>query len=252
MTPSSTLTESAFDSKRFGVKVARGLFDATDAAEDVIFEIARSDADLIIFRVPAGQSLIPTSLTRQGHAVIHADTLVYYGIDVPALTQPATTANVRRAREDDSEAVALIARNGFNGYRSHYAANPLLPAELVHSGYVEWAMNLLDGSREGSATWVAESEGVVAGFASCDSKADEMEIILNAVRPDFERRGLYGNLLQAIIRHCSEASVPRLTVSTQIWNYTVQRQWIKAGLQLFKAYDTYHVDRRLTVSGIQK
>lgn len=242
------LSDSPFDSKRFNIKVMRGTAEGRSVHDAVVAEIDQAPADLVIFRVPAGETSVPTTLARMGHTVIHADTLVYYGMDLNGMTSLASPDHVRQATPEDSSAISAIAKDSFTGYRSHYSANPLLSKELVHAGYVEWALSRLD-DQQLSSTWVAEFDGQVAGFATCDADAHQVEIVLNAVHPDFERRGLYGALLRKIICHHSEQSLSRLVISTQIWNYTVQRQWTKAGLQLFKAYDTYHLDRRLAAAG---
>lgn len=249
MNSPTILAVAPFDSKRFGIKVMRALIESKGLTDQAAFEIGRADADLVIFRVPAGETRIAMELARQGHIIIHADTLVYYGIDLQEFEPEQNPVTARQARPADRAAIASIAANSFRGYRSHYTANPLLPPTLVHSGYVEWALSRLTGSQSRNSTWVVESEGTVAGFATCDVEADQVEIILNAVDPDFERKGLYGGLLRRIIQYHAELSMKRLIISTQLWNYTVQRQWAKAGLRLFKAYDTYHLDRRLTAAG---
>lgn len=244
------LSASPFDSKRFGINVIRGTIEGHLEQGQAVSEIDQAPAELVIFRVPAGETLVPSSLARMGHTIIHADTLVYYGMDLEKMTSLESPANVRQATAEDGEAISLIARNSFAGYRSHYSANPLLSPQLVHAGYVEWALSRLD-IQQLASTWVAEFDSEVAGFATCDVQSDRVEIVLNAVHPNFERRGLYAALLRKIIRHYADRSVRRLIISTQIWNYTVQRQWTKAGLQLFKAYDTYHLDRRLATTGIK-
>lgn len=239
------LQAAPLDSRRFGINVMRGTIDAGVIPVDVIDELDRSAADLLILRVPAGATALPTRLQLEGHIVIHADTLVYYAMDLNPESAPPSEPKVERATEAHRDAIAAIAENGFSDYRAHYAANPLLPKELVLTGYVEWALSRLRGDTEHTATWVVSDEGTVAGFATCDVQDDSVEIILNAVHPDFERRGLYGMLLRQIQHHYAHRSVKQLLISTQIWNFTVQRQWARNGLRLCKAYDTYHVDHRL-------
>lgn len=239
------LQPAPLDSRRFGIQVLRGTVDADVAPAEVIDELEHSAADLLILRVPAGATALPTQLQVQGHVAIHADTLVYYTMDLSPATAPATELQVEQAEDRHRDAIAAIAEQGFSGYRAHYAANPLLPKDLVLTGYVEWALSRLRADTGRSATWVVSDEGTVAGFATCDVSGDSVEIILNAVHPDFERRGLYGMLLRQIQHHYAHQGIKQLLISTQIWNFTVQRQWARNGLRLSKAYDTYHIDRRL-------
>ncbi|MGE6332024.1 GNAT family N-acetyltransferase [Stenotrophomonas sp. NPDC077659] len=246
--PTRHLSAAPLDSRRFGITVLRGTIDAAADTAEVIEEIEASDADLVIFRVPAGCTAVPTGLQRRGSVVIHADTLVYYGMDLDRSAAPPAEAKVQRATDAHRAALAVIADRSFCNYRAHYAANPLLSRDLVLSGYVEWALSRLSQDRANEATWVVIEEGTVAGFATCDISGDSVEIILNAVHPDFERRGLYGMLLRHIQHHYAHQSLKKLLISTQIWNFTVQRQWGRNGLQLQRAFDTYHMDRRLTPS----
>ncbi len=239
------LQAAPFDARRFGINVFRSTVDADVDPAEVINELDRSAADLLILRVPAGATALPTRLQLEGHVAIHADTLVYYATDLSPDTAPPAEPKVERAAEHHREMIAAIAEHGFSNYRAHYAANPLIPSDLVLTGYVEWALSRLSADIGTSATWVVRDGDTVAGFATCDVDNDKVEIILNAVHPDFERRGLYGMLLRHIQHYYAHNAVKQLLISTQIWNFTVQRQWARNGLRLVKAYDTYHIDRRL-------
>lgn len=247
MSSSRILTDSVPDSSRFGIKVVRGHVPANTPDKDIIDEVMGSDASLIILRTAAGDSSAIVELQRQGWPVIHADTLVYYGIDLTTLPVEPLPGDVRLATGADRDAIQEIAESCFTGYRSHYAANPLLPRDRIVAGYVEWAKSRLAPEHPRCCTWVVTTEAGVAGFATCDFSPDQtqVDIVLNAVHPRFSRRGLYGRLLKSILQHCAARSYRQLVVSTQLWNYTVQRQWARAGLSLKLAYDTYHIDRRL-------
>lgn len=247
MTSTVFMADSALDSNRFGIKVARCQIPAGAFVDDIVSAVIASEASLIILRTDAGNTSALVRLLQLGWPVIHADSLVYYGVDLTTLTREPSTKDVRLATQTDQEAIQEIAECGFAGYRSHYAANPLLPQKEILAGYVEWAKSRLTPGSLESCTWVVTTEGQVAGFATCDSAADKskVEIVLNAIHPQFSRRGLYGRLLRGILRHYADQSYQRLVISTQLWNYTVQRQWARAGLTMERAYDTYHIDRRL-------
>ena len=247
MSRSRILADSALDSDRFGINVVRGHVPAGTLDKEVIDEIMASDATLIILRTVAGDSGAIVQLQRQGWPVIHADTLVCYGIDLTILPREPSPVGVRLATGADRNPIHEIAESSFTGYRSHYSANPLLPRDKIVAGYVEWAESRLAPENPGSRTWVVTVEDRVAGFATCDLRPDEgtIELVLNAVHPRFSRHGLYGRLLKGILQHYAALSYRQLVVSTQLWNYTVQRQWARAGLSLKLAYDTYHIDRRL-------
>jgi len=244
MTSQGILKYAELDSQRFGIYVERANISANTPASDAVDAIRASSADLIIARVPAGMSSVPVALLRQGESLIHADTLVYYSTELPT-PFGRLASNVRKAGITDLKAIQNIANAAFRNYRAHYAANPLLPPEKVLAGYVEWAQSRATPSNPCSDTWIVLDADIPAGFATCDIQCDSAEIVLNAVHPDFERRGHYGTLLRHLIQHYSEDGLKNLRISTQIWNYTVQRQWTRAGLVLASAHDTFHIDRRI-------
>lgn len=246
MSDTPLLRPAGLDSARFGIQVERASCTGNVQVADVLAQVSQSSADLIILRTDAGRSDIATALQQQGEFVIHADTLVYHGMPLQA-GAGRMADNVRRATTADRDAIARIADAAFQAYRSHYSSNPLLPQDLVHAGYVEWAQSRL-GDTDDSSTWVVCDGDAVAGFATCDRQGDTVDIVLNAVHPAFERRGHYGTLLGHVIAHASAQSLQRLIISTQVWNYGVQRQWARAGLRLYSALDTYHLDRRLKSS----
>lgn len=238
------LVHSSLDSSRFSIAVERAHFTDSVPTAAALEAIAASSAELIIARLPAGSCAIPNALLQRGEKLIHADTLVYYEANLPA-SSGKMAANVRRAHTTDLEAIRTIAAAAFQNYRAHYAANPLLPAEKILHGYIEWAQSRADPTDTSNATWLVLDGEEAAGFATCDIQGDVVEIVLNAVHPAFEKRGHYGTLLRHLLDHYAVKGHTQLRISTQIWNYTVQRQWSRAGLMLTHAYDTFHIDRRL-------
>lgn len=238
------LNHSPLDSARFGIHIQRANIGADTPVAFAVEAILASSADLIIARLPAGLCAIPNALQQRGETLIHADTLVYYTIPLPASTGKPTD-NVRRAGIADLESIRGIAAAAFRDYRAHYAANPLLPAVKVLDGYIEWAQSRADPSNPSGETWLVLDGQVPVGFATCDLRDNGVEIVLNAVHPAFAKRGHYATLLRHLLHHYAAAGVANLKVSTQVWNYAVQRQWTRAGLLLEGAYDTFHIDRRL-------
>ncbi len=244
MNETPMLNYSPLDSNRFAIRVERASIGSDVPIARAIDALQTSSAELIIVRFPAGECAIPNALVQLGESLIHADTLVYYDLGLPAPTAKAAS-NVRLAEAADLKAIRGIAAQAFSNYRAHYAANPLLPAAQILDGYIEWAQSRADPSDPSSDTWLVFDDSAAAGFATCDIRNGRVEIVLNAVHPSFERRGHYGALLRHLIHYYGQAGLTRLSISTQIWNYTVQRQWSRAGLLLESAYDTFHIDRRI-------
>lgn len=247
MTSMGFLSCSKADSLRFGLKVIRGAVPPHAPAGAVLHDIRQSRPDVAIFRCEAGDSTQVQSLRSEGLSPIHADTLVHYrgrlGEFPLADAQPGNVA-VARAGAKDRDAIASIAARGFSGYKSHYHANPLLSHEKILQGYVEWAVSYAESTVDGVQAWVAEFDGKVRGFATCRPSTDllQVEVLLNAVDPDWSGKGIYTGLLASIMRQYGAAGMKAIAISTQVWNYRVQQVWTRLGFVLERAEDTYHVN----------
>lgn len=240
------LSESIADSRRFGLAVFRGNLDALTPPATIATEIEELRPDVVIFRCPAGEMKTVQHLLALSHIPIHADTLVYYsrqlGQTPAGLSAPGVA--FERATSLDLVSISKVARRAFRNYRSHYHANPLFDTALVLDGYVEWAIDYLATTHDGRETWVIRNKGETVGFATCalDRIASSIEIVLNAVDPSAQGSGLYGGLLRAMIQHYGAEGFRYLTISTQVWNYVVQRAWSRAGFLISSAHDTWHVN----------
>jgi Acetyltransferases len=244
----SLLTLSEADSNRFGLRIARGQLDDTPgAASTLLRDLRELDAEIAIFRVPAGSTNLLLELIDSGLSPIHADTLVYHSrnLSEPIPDEPSTMAwSIQPAAINDGPAIAAVAQHSFGSYRSHYHANPLLDPARIAEGYAEWATSFIRQDSPALETWVAQRDGQVIAFATCRLSLPEhdAEIVLNAVSPDQEGQGVYGSLLRQILRAYRIRHFEHVRISTQVWNYRVQRAWTRAGFVLTHAYDTYHLN----------
>lgn len=241
------LTESLLESRRFGLRLVRGVLSTEHAADTVLNDINILRPDVAIFRCAAGDTSQIAALGGVGLYPLHADTLVYYAArlrDDAPLPPPTPAHDIRRASPSDADAVAGIVRGGFHGYRNHYHANPrLLPAAILE-GYVEWALDYATVSSESRQTWIYSVNGIARSFATCrlNENGEDIEVVLNATAPDAAGHGFYSRLLEYLMAHFGRTGRRRVLISTQIWNYVVQRVWARAGLVIESAYDTYHVN----------
>ena len=245
--PSRLLRFSDIESRRFGLTVVRGIVPGDAPPGQLLHDIIALRPDVAIFRCDAGNSEQAGALLAAGLIPIHADTLVYYRIALGTPTaQDAddSAAAIRPARPDDEQALAAIVRRSFTGYRNHYHANPRLAPDAILDGYVEWALDHAIRPSPEQDSWVYCADGEVRGFATCRRAADGsiVDIVLNAIDPAAARQGYYGRLLKFLITHYRQVGVGALEVSTQVWNYSVQRIWARTGLVIDRAYDTWHVN----------
>jgi len=181
---------------------------------------------------------------------IHADTLVYYRTslqDLPA--RPLRNADLAfaEATDADRDALAALVRTTFDGYVSHYHANPAFDPQRVLAGYMEWATGYIASGEAGRITWVARRAGEIVAFACCsfDQATGEAEGVLYGVHPAHAGGGLYGDLIRYTQAQFRARGFRAMVVSTQIWNYAVQKVWTREGFVLDKAYDTWHVNAML-------
>ena len=246
-TRASLLRYSPLESARFGLRVFRGSVDAPDI-DAIVQELECECVDVAIVRVPAYALAALGPLARSGWMTIVADALVGYEIALPRARSSVSEApalRLRRASRDERQQLEDVVRSVFSGYVSHYHANPLFAPEKILDGYVEWAVDHLDG-REGHAVWLVEDAGETVGF-SCYRIDTEHRVatgVLNGVMPNARGRGVYRGMLKAMLDEFESAGMRRFVIATQVHNITVQRAWIAAGLSLRSARCTVHINAK--------
>jgi len=248
--PSALLHESSLDSERFGLRVFRVRAAEVDGGR-LFKEILAREVDVAIVRLPAGSGSQLQRLGRYGMHPIHADTLVYYRVPL-ADREPQPLRNddllFAEATADDAGELKALVSGTFDGYVSHYHANPRLDPALILAGYAQWAAGYLAGEDQGRITWVARRNGVIVAFACChhDEQQQECEGVLYGVHPDHAGGGIYGDLIRYTQTQYRARGYQTMTVSTQIWNLAVQKVWGREGFVLDCAYDTFHINAMLS------
>jgi acyl dehydratase len=124
----------------------------------------------------------------------------------------------------------------------------LLDPEKILAGYVEWACGYLASAHPERTTWVARRQGKLVAFACCsrDSNGEDCEGVLYGVDPAHAGGGLYGDLIRFTQAEFRARGFRRMSVSTQVWNFAVQKVWAREGFFLCNAWDTYHVNSMLS------
>ncbi len=125
-----------------------------------------------------------------------------------------------------------MARAIFVDYESHYHANPLFARDKILDGYAEWAARHVEAD-DGSAAWLVERDGELAGFSCYRIDADGTAIgVLNGVLPAARGRGVYRGMLHRMLEHFAAMGARRFEIATQTHNTIVQRVWAESGLSL--------------------
>jgi ribosomal protein S18 acetylase RimI-like enzyme len=246
-----TLPLSELDSARFGVPIGRVVMPADEQLPaDLPRRFLASQLDVLVVRYPAAEVGAFAAMVQPGVAVIHADTLLYYGWRVrggPPTELPAgyTVASGPLEPSLLADTTAAI----FDGYRNHYAANPLVAAEQVVAGYVDWAGRHL-GTSDAAVLAIAHQGDLVA-VAAVSFHGDELEIDLAGVVPAHRRRGIYDALLSLVEEEARRRSLAEVVISTQAHNLAPQRAWARRGWLPQGAFQTVHLVRAEQIAAPQ-
>ena len=172
------------------------------------------------------------------------DTLVYYGRktgDLPPRPACPEGVTCRLAEPSDASAVADVARVGFTAYMGHYHADPRLDSAAADAAYVEWAETSTAQCSYHAPVILAKHRGQVAGFLTLrKNTVDEVELVLSAVHPKLNGKGLYSVIIHEGLRLAKSLDARTVITSTQIDNWAVQRVWIRQGFLPIRSVHTLH------------
>lgn len=227
--------------KRFGIIAARWT-DPNASPDQIDTEALRCRADMVSTRVDVADLGQVHALEGSGYRLM--DTLVYYARslnDLPDHAIGRTNVTLRRASPEDRSAVAALAQSAFVNYIGHYHSDPRLDNAAADAAYVEWAETATARTTDDTPVFLVESGNQVAGFLTMRrNNSTEFEIVLNAVHPDSQGKGLYTSLVVDALKYAKSVGAHRLIISTQINNYAVQKAWSKLGFSHYRSLYTFH------------
>jgi GNAT superfamily N-acetyltransferase len=242
------LEHSPYESARFGLRIFRGTPELADAGA-LIDEIRRERVDIAILRVADEAQMLAATICEAGMPSIVADTLVQYSLDICSRhTVPSDTSiRLRRAEHRDMAALEWMVRQIFEGYATHYHANPLFDPARILDGYAEWAVRHIEADARGRLAWIVEADGEDVGFSCIELATDHRQArgVLNGVLPAQRGRGVYRRMLRAMLDRFGDEGVHRFVISTQAHNAAVQRVWSSEQLTLDRSESTVHVNALL-------
>jgi hypothetical protein len=242
-----TFADSALDSRRFGLRVARltiGLDASPESVGDELVRVLRhSSADIVIARWPARLTVCAAIIGELAPGMVAADTLVYWDVPVDVLLAQTGTGDQLDSRVGDVSLLELesVFAESFRDYPSHYSANPAFAADKVLEGYLEWARRTAESRADDVVTLLRLGRPI--GFATCMTGRNHefLEILLAGLAATEQGSGYYATLLHGVGRLAQERGIPRVVISTQAGNVRVQRAWARAGFLPVAAFTTVHV-----------
>jgi GNAT superfamily N-acetyltransferase len=224
------IMESQEDTQRWGVKTYR-IFPKNP------FELATEG--FVIARIDTKDIALTQRALEAGYKL--CDTLVYWeGECTESDSHPPEAGYWARPIQDfDKKAIADITKESFQGYSSHYSADPRL--ENVEEAYMDWATKAKDG--------IVITKETIDGpcfyktpvaYGTFGLLEDRCELVLGGVLKAHRGKGLYEHLVKACMNWGLSKGVERIQISTQITNVSVQRVWANLGLKPSKSYYTLH------------
>jgi GNAT superfamily N-acetyltransferase len=232
---------SALDEARFGVRTAIARSVAAAEVDELLDRCRSEEVELLVARCRASDLPAAQALERAGALLM--DTLVYFAVslDRPIPDDGAGTTIRLVRRDSDAPAVGSVAAEAFKGYVGHYHADPRLAPDACDATYVSWAERSVLDPTVADEVVVGELDGRIVGFATVrQSSPEEAEILLNAVAPAAQGRGVYRSLLVRAMRWAADIGAERLVVSTQLVNIAPQKAWVRLGFEPAHAVYTFH------------
>jgi GNAT superfamily N-acetyltransferase len=238
-----TSSASPEESARFGFEVRRYAIGHGD--ERRLIEAIRTEApSLAIVRLPSTRPDLLRRFREICGDVILGDCLVVYRRDNVRHGRPEGPANdtfaTREATAADFDLLERLTDEIFVDYRNHYAANPRLAGFDLSEGYREWTRGHV--GTPGRRCLVGTVDGEACCYGTVRLDPDECEIVLNGVVPAYRGRGVYRDLLRAMIGLFVDEGAARSMISTQVDNAAVQRVWIREGFFPDESFFTVHLN----------
>jgi GNAT superfamily N-acetyltransferase len=236
---------SALDTERFGRITAKLMVDASSDLDAIDAWLDAHAVRFVIARVATNDTAQAQALEARGYRLM--DTLLYYrrALGASDTTPPALLPGYAidtRQRPSPTEMRAL-ASQAFKGYMGHYHADPAIAPALADEVYASWAERSAADPRVAQHIVAIRYGSDLAAFATLNTNDGVCEGVLFAVGTRHRNQGLHRALVRASIAHAQSRGCSAFYSSTQVANYTVQRNWIREGLFPDHGCYTFHLNR---------
>ncbi len=213
------------------------LYSFYQDAIDYIQSLSKKQKGYYILRVPKEFPFIKNALIEKGSPYRYMDSTICYGIIPNASHLPQKNVTKSNSIPSIKTILQQITEESFQNYESHYSLSPLL-RPLSTKVYTQWIKTLTH--TDNSSIFTHMDSSTVTGFIATMDSLSSTDIVLNAVSPQFRRRGIYEALCKHVLYDSFQRSISVVTVSTQIHNLSVQKVWQKLHFEPFYVFDLYH------------
>jgi ribosomal protein S18 acetylase RimI-like enzyme len=229
------------DSAMFGFPCVRANAISKANIPEALDFARRKGARVLIARCDTGDIETARSLENEGFRL--ADTLVFSRAELQEMQMPAPhlALPIRCFRPADTEQIVAVARVIYGDYVGHYHADPLFDRAKVKEGYADWARRSCVDKSVAAEIFAAHDGERIAGFVTMRlNDAEDGEMVVGGVHPDYAGKGIYRDFLIAGMKWCIAQGRIRMVVSTQVNNYAVQRAWAQLGFKQYRSQYTFH------------
>lgn len=233
---------SPLEHGRFGFVTARGELTPEVSIEAVLKRAKELCAEVVMLRVPTANLKGAQQAIACG--AILADTLIYYEAAVCESVSVELSLGLRYRvlGPQDAQMVEALARAAFRNYIGHYHSDDKLSPEAADETYASWAYRSCEGLPVADAViGIEDDASVLAGFITLKRSGELASIELNAVSPDYQRRGIYAALVRLAMNWAAKQGCRKISVSTQLNNVSVQKVWCRLGYEPTRSYYTLHL-----------
>jgi hypothetical protein len=235
------------ESKRHSLRIYRNISENIE--KDLIDDIIKEKADLIIVRIPAEKNLRTIDkLNEMGLPYHYADTLLQYVVNLNGYS-PKSIENsglefieCRKAHVDVLKSLIYEVFKSYN--YNHYVSNIYIKQNNVTDGYVDWISSFVDSDNK--SVWLVKDGSNYVAFASCSFEKEKSIGVLYGVSPHASGKHIYADLIRYTQLISQSKNIDWMQVGTQAQNYAVQRTWSKEGFTLRESLITYHVNSFLS------
>lgn len=233
---------SAIDEMRFGVRTAKAQPETLEDIQTIEQFCGQNQVDFVIARVPVAKLNVVRAMESLHYQLM--DTLLYFSFDFTRIPIPdsGSSHQVRPVdRASEAQSVRAIASASFHDYSGHYHADQRLDREACDEVYRSWAENSVLSPDVAHEVLVVDDCGVLLGFITLRIETpDTGHIVLAAVAPEAQRKGVYQALLVHGMHWCRQQGATRVITSTQITNKASPKAWTRLGFDFDHAYYTFH------------
>ena len=149
---------------------------------------------------------------------------------------PPPNESIRLYKESDLEVLEQIAASSHED--SRFFSDGRFPQERCRALFQTWIQRSCNGWAQ--AVFVAEVDGVPAGYCTCHLDGNSGSIGLVALAPQAQGRALGRSLVDTALSYFRQHGVNEVAVATQGRNYRAQRLYQKCGFVTQSVMLWYH------------